>query len=195
MEDIPSYNDEKLMQKITAGDMSAFDVLYARYSRRIYKFAFSILKSQEDAESIVQDVYLSLWEKRSEIEKGASVRYYIFTIAYNASVSVLRKKARESRYVDYLKYIQNIEHSSADMEIEYKELNDKLNDVIDKLPDRQREIYKLHRFEGLKYQEIADKLNISVNTVENHMSRALRTIRGKIGNYSLAVILFCSLFV
>jgi RNA polymerase sigma-70 factor, ECF subfamily len=127
--------------------------------------------------------------------KNAAVKSYIFTIAYNSSTSVLRKKSRESQFVEYLKSIQDLEQSPADIELEYNELNNKFNEVIDQLPERQREIYKLHRFEGLKYQEIADKLNISVNTVENHMSRALKTIRKKIGNYSLAVILFCWLFV
>jgi RNA polymerase sigma-70 factor, ECF subfamily len=195
MTDIYSHSDEKLLQEIMAGDMSAFDILYSRYSKRIYKFAFSILKLQEDAENIVQDVYLNLWEKKNEIKTKASVRSYIFTIVYNSSVSVLRKKSRESQYSEYLKSIQNLEQSPVDMELEYNELNNKFNEVKEQLPERQREIYKLHRFEGLKYQEIADKMNISVNTVENHMSRALKTIREKIGNYSLAVILFCWLFV
>ena len=81
------------------------------------------------------------------------------------------------------------------MELEYKELTNKLDEIIKTLPQRQKEVYLLHKVEGLKYNEIAERLHISVNTIENHMSRALKTIREKLGNYSLIAILFWYLFV
>jgi RNA polymerase sigma-70 factor (ECF subfamily) len=81
------------------------------------------------------------------------------------------------------------------MELEYNELTNKLDEIIKGLPQRQKEVYLLHRVEGLKYNEIAERLHISVNTIENHMSRALKTIREKLGNYSLIAILFWYLFV
>ena len=81
------------------------------------------------------------------------------------------------------------------MELEYKELTNKLDEIINKLPQRQKEVYLLHRIEGLNYKEIAERLHISVNTIENHMSGALKTIRKNLGNYSLIAILFWYLFV
>jgi len=81
------------------------------------------------------------------------------------------------------------------MEHEYTELTNKLDEIVQALPQSQKEAYMLHKVEGLKYSEISECLNISVNTIENHMSRALKTIREKLGNYSLIIILFSYLFV
>jgi len=195
MKDFVLYNDEELMQEIKAGNMFAFDALYEKYCKRVYKFAYSILKSREEAENLMQDVFLNLWENRHKVEKDSSVKSYVFTITYHAAISVIRKKARESEFVEYLKSVQKINVESVDVVLEYNELTNKLDEIINTLPQRQKEVYLLHRVEALKYNEIAERLNISVNTIENHMSRALKTIREKLGNYSLIAILFVFLFV
>ena len=195
MEESILYSDEKLMQEIKADNMFAFDILYKKYSKRIYKFAYSLLKSQEESENIVQDVFLNLWENRNKVEKDSSVKYYVFTIAYNSAISIIRKKARESQFIEYLKSLQDLNQEPVNIELEYHELTHRLEDIVDHLPDRQKSIYVLHNIEGLKYSEISKRLNISTNTIENHMSRALRTIRKKLGKYSLIAILFWHLFV
>lgn len=189
------YSDEKLMKEIKADNMLAFDVLYKKYSKRLFNFAYSILKSSQEAENLLQDVFLNLWEQRHNIEKDSSVKSYVFTIAYNMAVSVIRKKVREHQFFEYLKTLQDLSQEPVNIEVEYNELTDRLNKIIDKLPARQREIYLLHKNEGLNYQEIAEKLNISVNTIENHMSRALKTIRTGLADYSIIVLLFMFLFV
>ena len=175
--------------------MFAFDVLYKKYSKRLYRFGFSIIKSQEETENLMQDVFLNLWENRHKVEKDSSIKSYIFTIAYNSAISIIRKKAKESQFVEYLKSIQKINQEPVNVEVEYNELTNKLDEIIKELPQRQKEVYLMHRVEGLKYNEIAERLNISINTIENHMSRALKTIREKLGNYSLIAILFWYLFV
>ncbi len=194
MKDLIFYSDEELIQEIKAGNMLAFDALYKKYSRMLYKFGFSILKSREETENLIQDVFLNLWENRHKVEKDSSVKSYVFTIAYNSAISVIRKKVRESQFIEYLKSIQEVNGEAADVKIEYDELKNKLDNIIQTLPPRQKEVYMLHRVEGLKYSEIAKRLNISENTIENHMSRAIKTIREKIGNFSLPAILFYFLF-
>ena len=194
MKELTLYSDEELMQEIKAGNMLAFDELYRKYNKRLYKFSYSILKSKEDTENIIQDVFLNLWTNRNKVEKGASVKYYIFTIAYNAAISVIRRKAKESEFFEYLKTLQDLTQEPVDLQLEYNELEEKLTSIIHSLPERQREVYLLHRMEGLKYSEISERLNISVNTIENHMSRVLKTIREKFGNHSLLAILFSYLF-
>lgn len=195
MKDFALYSDGELMREIKADNMFAFDVLYKKYSNRVYKFGHSILKSQEESENLMQDVFLNLWENRHKVEKDSSVKSYVFTITYNSAISIIRKKARESEFVEYLKTLQEINEDPVNIELEYNELADKLDEIIRELPQRQKEVYLLHKVEGLKYSEIAERLNISLNTIENHMSRALKTIREKLGNYSLIAILFWYLFV
>jgi RNA polymerase sigma-70 factor (ECF subfamily) len=195
MNDLISYSDEELMQQIKAENMVAFDALYAKYNKRLYKFAYSILKSSEEAENVIQDVFLNLWENRQKVEKNSSIKYYVFTIAYNSAISVLRKKSRESEFFEYLKSLQDLNQEPVNLELEFNELTTKLDEIVNDLPPRQKEVYLLHKVEGMKYNEIAEKLNISVNTIENHMARALKTIREKLGNYSLVALLFWYLFV
>lgn len=195
MRDFTLCSDEELMLEIKQGNMIAFDALYDRYSGKLYKFAFSILKSVEESENILQDVFLNLWEKRLNVEKDSSVKYYIFTIAYNSAISIIRKKARDAKFFDYLNSLQEPYQDSSSLELEYNELATTLNRIINHLPQRQKEIYILHKEEGLKYQEIAKRLNISVNTIETHMSRALKTIKENLVKSSLPAMLFCFLFV
>jgi RNA polymerase sigma-70 factor (ECF subfamily) len=183
MKDFILYSDEELMREIKAENMLAFDGMYKKYSKKLYKFVYSILKSSEDSENIVQDVFLTLWENRNKITKESSIKYYIFTVAYNSAISIIRKKVRDSQFVEYLESLQDFNQEPVDTELEFNELTDKLNNIVNNLPERQKEVYLLHKVEGLKYQEIAERLNISVNTLENHMSRALKNIREKMGNY------------
>lgn len=184
MKEFILYSDEELMQEIKADNMIGFDTLYKRYSKRLLKFSFSILKSREESENILQDVFLNLWENRHKVENDSSVKYYIFTIAYNSSISLIRKKVRETQFIDFLKMRQDITQEPLSVEIEFNELKNKIDQIIDHLPQRQKEVYLLHRNEGLKYHEIAEKLKISVNTIENHMSRALKTIRKELDDFS-----------
>lgn len=195
MKDILLYSDDELMHEIKADNMFAFDILYKKYCKRVYKFGYSILKSPEESENLTQDVFLNLWENRHKVEKDSSIKSYVFTITFNSAISIIRKKARESQFVEYLKSIQEISEDPVNVELEYNELSKTLDGIINALPQRQKEVYLLQRVEGLKYSEIAERLNISVNTIENHMSRALKTIRRKLGNYSMTVILFSYLFV
>ncbi len=183
------------MKEIKADNMFAFDALYKKYSKRVYKFGYTILKSQEESENIMQDVFLNLWENRLKVDKDSSIKAYVFTITYNSAISIIRKKARESEFIEYLKTLQEINEDPVNMRLEYNELTNKLDKIINELPQRQKEVYMLHRVEGLKYNEIAERLHISVNTIENHMSRALKTIRKKMGIYSLIAILFWYLFI
>jgi RNA polymerase sigma-70 factor (family 1) len=195
MKDIISYGDVELMREIKAGNMFAFDILYKKYSRKVYNFGYSILKSTEETENLIQDVFLNFWEDRLNIEKDSSIKSYIFTLTYNSAISVMRKKASESRYFEYLKTLQEAREEPVNLELEYNELSTRLDMIIKALPQRQKEIYLMHKIEELTYNQIAKRLNISVNTIENHMSRALKTIRRKLESYSVVGILFWYLFV
>ena len=188
--------DSETIKQFKADDMLAFDIIYRTYSKKLYRFAYSIIKVKPDAEGIVHEVFIKVWEKRNRIDEYLSFESYLFTITYNTTISFIRKKVKENKYIEYLKSIQNPSIQSKIIpEIEYKELKDKSEKIVGLLPMRQKQIYKLSREEGLTYKEIAAKLSISVNTVETHMERALKSIREKLGSVSIVLLILYYLFI
>ncbi len=193
---IDTKTDKELAVLIRSGDITAFDKIYKRYSNRLYVFVFGILKSQKDAEDIIQEVFIKVWDKRDKINEYLSFQSYLFTIAHNTTINIIRKKLKETELVSQIKSLQNpAEKSSNETEIEYKELKERLKNTINKLPQRQQQVYSLSRNEELSYKEIADKLDISVNTVENHMVKALKFVRENMSNPSYLSAIFCALFI
>lgn len=182
MSDFIKHTDEELLKEICLDNLLAFDTLYNRYSKRVYRFACSILKTKEDAENIVQDVFLIFWDNRDKIEKGSSIKNYIFTVTHNSIISLFRRKTKEANYIEYLRSLQETEQDPEETGLEYDELQKKLVEIIDQLPDRQKEVLLLSKIEGLTYKDIAERLKISTNTIENHMSRALRNLRRKLAH-------------
>ena len=196
MPDSGKIIDSETVKQFKADDMSAFDIIYRKYSKKLYRFAYSIIKDKPDAEGIVHEVFIKVWEKRRKIDEYLSFESYLFTITYNTTISFIRKKVKESKYIEHLKSIQNPTiQSNIIPEIEYKELKDKSEKIIGLLPSRQKQIYKLSREEELTYKEIAAKLSISVNTVETHMERALKSIRKKLGDVSIVLLILYYLFI
>ena len=184
--------DQLLLKQIQADNMLAFDELYKRYHKRLFHFANYILKSKTDSENIVHDVFLKLWEKRHSIQK---VQPYLFSIAYNSTISAIRKKVSEQKFIDHIKSLPVSWEEPVNVDLEYRDLSEKASLIIDSLPKRQKEVYLLSREEGLSYKEIAQKMSISVNTVENHLVKALRSIRQEMSKLSILGLLFSYLFI
>lgn len=188
--------DIATIRKFKADDMSAFDIIYRTYYTKILNFAHTLIKIRSDAEEIVHDVFLKVWVNREKIDEHSSFESYLFTITYNTTISILRKRGSENQYLEYLKSIQNTSpEQNFGTEIEFTELKVKSDQIIDHLPSRQQQVYKLSREKGLTYKEIAKALDISQNTVEKHMERALQTIRKKLGEISIAVLIYFCLFI
>lgn len=176
--------------------MSAFDAVYNMYCHKLHGFVYRYLKQEEDAEEIVQEVFVKIWETRNKIDVHATFDSFLFTIAHNATISLLRKRVSETKSREYLKSLQQFDDAEHIIdEIAFKELNHKVQSLLNHLTPRQREIYLLSREEELNHKEIAEKLNISENTVKNHLVTTLKYLKTHI-NSSLAVnALFLSLFV
>jgi RNA polymerase sigma-70 factor (ECF subfamily) len=119
------------------------------------------LKHEEDAEEIVQEVFLKIWKSRSKIDVYSSFESFLFTIAYNATMSLLRKRITEAKSREYLKSRQQIDTAEQVIdEIQFKELDEKVQSLLQQITPRQKEIYLLSREDGLTHKEIAQKLNI-----------------------------------
>lgn len=189
------YSGEQYVKLLKKGDMSAFDAIYKEYCHRLYGFVIKFIKQREDAEEIVQEVFLKIWEAREKIDVYSSFEGYLFTMAYNTTINVLRKRMSQDKYVAHLKAIQTIEEADETIdEMEYKELIGKVQSLIYQLSPRQQEIFYLSREKGLTHEEIAEKLNISTNTVKNHLVSSLKFLRSNIDRGFIVNILFVSLF-
>ncbi len=186
--------EKDIVQRLKSGEVQAFDEIYNLYSKRIYRFAYSFLKTKVNAEEIVQEVFLRVWENRAKINKYYSFKAFLFTISHNIIIDNFRENLKEQKYVEFLKENAVVFHSDTEKSMEYSELNKMYWDAIDLLPERRRLIFKLHRIEGLSYSEISQKLNISNKTVENQMSSALKFLKEKLGSYFLSALLFYYLF-
>lgn len=174
----------------------AFDTIYNHYSRKLYGFVVRYIKVEADAEEIVQDVFLKIWKTRGNIDIHSSFESFLFTVAYNTTISLLRKRANEKKYLEHL-YKKFIIDKPPDLvdEIHFNELDNKVNSLLDKLTPRQKEVYQLSRNEGLSHNEIAKKLNISTNTVKHHLVAALTFLRSNIDNGLIINVLFIHLFL
>lgn len=188
--------NEATIEGVKNGDMAAFDLVYRAYSKRLYRFVYGIIKTEIDAEEIVQEVFVKIWESHEKINNFTLFDSYLFTIAYNCTISLIRKKLSEKKYIQYIKSLQiPPQQKPAEINLDFEILSEKVNGLIRKLPPRQKEVFMLHRENELTYRQIAEKLDISVNTVENHMSKALKFLRNNLNKESLAALLFFYLFL
>ena len=188
-------SDRLLVESLKKGDFSAFDQLFLKYSKKLYYFARSYLDSNEDAEGLVQEVFLKIWEKRKELKEHLSFNAYIYTVTFNAIRKYFRKKTREKKYYD--SYLENFDgtHNETAMDIEYNNLRELADKATEELPEKRKAIFLLSRHEGLTNEEIASRLHISKNTVENQMTQALKFLREKLGQETILSILFYYLFI
>ncbi len=188
--------DEFTVARFVRGDMKAFDTIYFVYNPRLQKFVYSLVKIEADAEEIVQSVFVKTWENREKLKSFASFESYLFTIAYNSTISLLRKRTKEARYIEYVKSVQiEMDDAGLDENFDWEEFDDRLNLLIERMPARQKEVFKLKHIQGCSYKEIADKLGISVNTIENHIVKAHKFLKENLGKNYLATLLFIHLFL
>ena len=187
--------EKTIIKKFKEGDAAAFDSIYHEYSKKLYNFSYGLLKDPDSAGEMVQEVFVNLWEKRSQVDITLNFENYIFTIAYNSIRKFFRKKSIEKKVKDYLLNNSPEVIENTDGSIIYNELLELANKTIEKLPPKRKTVYKLSRHEGMKIKEIARKLNISTRTAENHLAKALKYLKEELASVSLLTLLFYYLFI
>ncbi|NBC84365.1 MAG: RNA polymerase sigma-70 factor [Bacteroidetes bacterium] len=166
-----------------------FEELFKVYFTPLTHYAMKYLKDFDTSREIVHNVFLNLWDKRDEVDFQKSVKSYLYTSTYNRCLNYIRdhkKFNRDELSIEMLE--QNTEAQYHDKLAE-KELQHKIDEAINILPDKCKEIFKLNRFQALKYSEIAAKLNISIKTVEAQMSKALKLLRAELAEYLTFLLL------
>jgi RNA polymerase sigma-70 factor (family 1) len=153
----------------------------------VYSYSLHVTHSEIIAEDITQEVFMKVWINRNSFAEIENMEAWIITIARNLCFNQLKKQALEQKLNKFA--IRNQVHQNTEDNIIYKERLDEVKQIVDKLPSQQRTIFNLNRMEGLKNEEIALQLNISVNTVKSHFTKAIKTIRSTIQTHPTFLIL------
>lgn len=169
--------EKKLVFLLKQGDISAFQLIYQNYYGKIFSFCFKIFRSEAECAEIVQNVFISLWEQREKIDEEKLFSSYIFGIAKNTTYQTLRTHLYRSAFWEhYLNTIDEFSNVTQD-EIYYNDLKYKLDQLIDQLPAKRKMIFRLSRFYGLTYKQIAEKLFITENTVDTQMRKSIQYLK------------------
>lgn len=187
--------ENKLIQKLIGGDASAFDIIFEKYNKKVYSFSISNLKNKEDAEGVVQEVFYCLWNERAKLKVVKSLDAWIFTISFNLIRKHFRKLVRERKTLRNFSEITSSYDTSTDTEVEYSDMLEKVEKIIDRLPLRQKTIFILSQRDGLSNKEISSQLNITNKTVENYLTRAKATLKTAMVDGQLLSLLFFWLFI
>ncbi len=169
--------DRDIIRRIRNGDINEFEKLFRSSYNSLVSYARTILKDTDTSEEIVQELFYVLWRDRKKIKINSSLNGYLFRAVYNRCLHYIEHKKVVMKHEAELRVsMENIIKDPVE-EMNYKELNDKVARIIEKLPERAARIFCMSRFDGMKYTEIAEKLSISVKTVEANMGKALKEFR------------------
>lgn len=193
-----NFSEERsLILRLIEGDEDAFCELYATYKNRLIYFAMRFLKSREYAEDVFQDAFTVVWQSRRFINPDASFSSYLYTIMRNRILNQLRNAANEEKLKESI-LSQALDYTEdTKREVMLNDLKSLISHALQQLTPRQREIFEMSREAQLSHREIADKLGISVNTVQEHISTSLKLIRTYLIKYSgseyvdLLLLLIC----
>lgn len=194
--------DNDLFVKVKEDNQSAFEVIFLKYYSGLCSYAATILGDKDSGEEAVQDVFVRLWENRKTMDINSSVKAYLYRTVHNYCLNQIEnRKIRElysqkqSRKIeqDHLLVPFSGEYPIANLIL--KELEDKVQQSINSLPEQCREVFMLIRFGNKSYQETARKLNISLNTVKTQMQRAIVKMRNMLQEYLPAAFILASYFM
>ena len=171
-------------------DKRAFEELFRSFFPSLVLFAQKYVPDQDTAKEIVHNVFINLWEKRKQVDTGSPLKSYLFTSVHNRCLNYIRDQKKFDKDDTIFQRLDSTDFSDGVDRLEEQELEQRIYDALQSLPEKCREIFMLNRFEGLKYAEIAQKLGISVKTVETQMSKALKILREKLIDYLGMIILF-----
>lgn len=176
------------LQALADGDITTFEMLFRTYYQPLCNYAYTFLQDRQDAEEIVQSTFLMVWEKKNELAIRTSVKPYLYAMVRNACLNALKHEKIKQRHAGEELATAERSYDSVAHIVATNELEIRIKEAIDELPEQCRMVFKLSRFEELKYSEIAEQLGISIKTVENHMGKALKIMRDRLRDY-LPIIL------
>ena len=183
-------SDKILIKRLSEHNDLALTEIYNTYWKLLYASAFNVLKNKQLSEDVVQNVFISLWNNRKQLEIKVSLKSYLYACTRYQVFAVIRKN-EQKLHVDLLDNIDNrLRKTSPETKLIYKELVEQIDHTISLLPKKCRIVYKLSREKHLSHKEISQKLNISTKTVENHITKALSLLSNSLGYLRSVFLLF-----
>jgi len=183
-------SEKEVLEKIQSGNESAYEMIFRTFYQPLCRYAYSFLEDKEEAEEVVQSAFITVWEKRKSIDIQTSLKSYLYRMVRNGCLNVIKHEKVKQQHVAHEMAVTEVSYESVSQKVYASELESKISEALKALPEQCRLVFQLSRFEELKYQEIADQLQISVKTVENHMGKALRIMREQLKEYLPLLLIF-----
>lgn len=188
---VNKYTDMDLVKRLQESDEEALTIIYKAYWEVMYLAAYNLVKDRSVCEDIVQEVFISLWQRRAKLQIKVSLKSYLYTSTVYKVYDHFSKNKKMAKEELFDNFENKIETSNPETKLMHEELIHLLDSIIDTLPDKCKEVYKLSRENMLSNKEIAEQLNISQRTVEGHISKALKILKESLGvAVSIEFILF-----
>lgn len=190
---IRKKTDTELVNLLIRDNETAFSELYVRYKDKLHYFCLSLLKSEEETNDIVQEIFIRLWESRIFINPDLSFSSFLYTIARNRILNYFRDMDIDAKAKSILAQNKPVEEDVIESDLIYTEYQNILKEAIEQLSPQRKKIFNMSRMDNLTHKEIAEQLGISVNTVQEHISESLRFIKtyfGKHSDISISILLY-----
>lgn len=182
--------EKQVLETLQLGNESAFEMIFRTYYQPLCRYAYSFLQDKEEAEEVVQASFITVWEKRNNLTIETSLKSYLYRMVRNSCLNVIKHEKVKQQHVAHELAVSEVSYESVSQKVQAAELEIRITEAMKTLPEQCRLVFQLSRFEELKYQEIADQLQISVKTVENHMGKALKLMREQLKDYLPLFLIF-----
>jgi len=177
---VSDQDDPELLRAIRNGDHSAFKKFFEKHHSYLYHFLLKKGISEQQAEDLVQQAFVMIWEKRAQIDETKSLKAFLFRIAYTRMLNVFRDSKKFDENADLT---TEEETSTPEKSMETQELGKAIEDSIASMPEKRQAVFRLCFIQEFTYKDAAEFLDVSVKTIENHMGLALKELRGKLENF------------
>jgi RNA polymerase sigma-19 factor, ECF subfamily len=187
------FHDEQIALLLSKKDVAAFEQVFKKHFKNLHAYAFAILKDEVEAEEIVQQVFFKLWDRSGHLSLSGPVAAYLYRAVHNESLNFLKHQKVKANHQLHVAYSMKNKSEQVQEKLITRELEKKFREAMNELPEQCRTVFQLSRFEDMKYREIADKLDISIKTVEKHMGKAFQLLRAKLVDFLPLLLLLLKL--
>ncbi|WP_163718645.1 RNA polymerase sigma-70 factor [Mangrovibacterium lignilyticum] len=190
-----AFNQERIIVALAGDSQAALEELFNYYYPRLFNYSKAFLKFEDGVDDILQEVFLKIWRTRKNIKDSSTFNAYIYTITHNLLLNELRSRLNNQKMKDRLAKASIAQEYFLSESYEFNELKARIDRAVEALPEKQREIFRKSRIEGLSHKEIAEELKVSVKTVEYHIGQSIKLIKGNLGKEGELSLLYFYLFL